>query len=346
MEVSFDPGDLGALKSVGDEKQPDPGVVYDLLILGGGPAAMTAAVYAARKMMKVAVLTDEFGGQMGDTTEIENYMGFQMISGRELVEKFVEHMKSFNVPAAQGEKVKEVTHEGQVPPEGSYRTWHDGDRFKATLESGTAYTSQTVIMATGKRYKTLNIPGEKEFAGRGVSYCEICDAPFFKGKKVVVAGGGNSGFTAAMDLMRIAGDVTVINHSPGWKADRVLFDPVQKNPNVTLLDNHEIESIEGTTKVTAVHVVDNSSGEKKAIPADGVFVEIGGVPNSGPVRGLAKLTQYRELMIDCGCRTSVEGLFGAGDVTTVPYKQVVVSAGEGAKAALSAYEHLASRGML
>ena len=332
MEVSFDPGDLGALKSVGDENQPDPGVVYDLLILGGGPAAMTAAVYAARKMMKVAVLTDEFGGQLGETTEIENYMGFQMISGQELVQKFVEHMKSFNVPSAQGEKVKEVT--------------HDGDRFKATLESGTAYTSQTVIMATGKRYKTLNIPGEKEFAGRGVSYCEICDAPFFKGKKVVVAGGGNSGFTAAMDLMRIAGDVTVINHSPGWKADRVLFDPVRKNPNVTLLDNHEIESIEGTTKVTAVHVVDNSSGEKKAIPADGIFVEIGGVPNSGPVRGLAKLTEYRELMIDCRCRTSVEGLFGAGDVTTVPYKQVVVSAGEGAKAALSAYDYLASRGML
>ncbi len=287
---------------------------------------------AIRKMMKLAVLTDEFGGQMADTSEIANYMGFQMVTGGELTEKFVEHMKSFDVPCAQGEKVVEVTKEN--------------DLFAARREGGDAFRSRTLVFATGKRYRRLGVPGEEELIGRGVSYCAICDAPFFRNKRVVVAGGGNSAFTAALDLLKLAAEVTLVNVTPEWQADPIMFDPVGKHESVTLLANHEITKIEGERKVEKVHVRDRASGEEKTIPADGVFIEIGGVPHSDPVKGLARLTEAAELVIDCHCRTSVEGLFGAGDVTTVPYKQIVISAGEGAKAALSAYDYLSGRGAL
>jgi alkyl hydroperoxide reductase subunit F len=283
-------------------------------------------------MMKCAVVTEEFGGQVGETTEIENYMGFMMIGGKELVTKFVDHMKKFDVPAVQRQRVSAVV--------------KDGETFLVTTEGGTVYRGRTVICALGKRYKHLNIPGEKEYAGKGVSYCEICDAPFFHKKRVVVAGGGNSAYTAALDLMKIATAVTVVNHSVGWKADKIIFEQVAKHENVTLIENHEFVKIEGERRVKAVVIKDNATAEEKRIETDGVFVEIGGMPNSEPVVGLVELTEFKEIVIDCHCRTSVEGFFGAGDVTTVPYKQIVVSAGEGSKAALAAYDYLASRGLL
>lgn len=326
-----------ALSSVGEGRSPDPGVVYDLLVIGGGPAAMTAAVYAARKMLKLAVLTDEFGGQVADTSEIENYIGFQMVTGQELTRRFVEHMKSFDVPCAQGEKVAKVTSE---------KITGEGGLFAATREGRDVFLARTVVFAAGKRYRRLGVSGEEKFTGRGVSYCAICDAPFFRNKRVVVAGGGNSAFTAAIDLLKLASEVTLVNVTPGWQADPIMFDPVSAHESVTLLDSHEITRIEGDRKVEKVHVRDLGSGGEKAIAADGVFVEIGGVPNSEPVRELAGLTDGGELIVDCHCRTSVEGLFGAGDVTTVPYKQIVISAGEGAKAALSAYDYLSGRGAL
>jgi alkyl hydroperoxide reductase subunit F len=283
-------------------------------------------------MLKLAVLTDEFGGQVADTSEIENYIGFQMVTGQELTQKFVEHMKSFDVPCAQGEKVAKVTKEG--------------DLFAATREGGDIFQARTVVFAAGKRYRRLGVPGEEKFTGRGVSYCAICDAPFFKNKRVVVAGGGNSAFTAATDLLKLASEVTMVNVVPGWQADPIMFDPVSAHESVTLLDDHEITRIEGDRKVEKVHVRDLGSGGEKEIGADGVFVEIGGVPNSEPVRELAALTEGGEIIVDCHCRTNVAGLFGAGDVTTVPYKQIVISAGEGAKAALSAYDYLSGRGAL
>jgi len=339
MDIPIDLGglnlgdlNLGELSAAADEKKPDPSQLHDILILGGGPASMTAAVYCARKMMKVAVITEDFGGQMGETTEIENYMGFMMIGGKELVGKFLEHMKKFEVAAAQHERVTRVE--------------KDGETFTAHTDGGAVYKGKTVICALGKRYKHLNIPGEKELAGRGVSYCEICDAPFFHNRRVVVAGGGNSAFTAAFDLMKIAASVTVVNHSPGWKADKIMFEQVKAGANVTLIDNHDFEKIEGERKVTAVVIKDNSSGEQKTIETDGVFVEIGGMPNSEPVAELVQLNEFNEIAIDCHCHTSVEGFFAAGDVTTVPYKQIVVSAGEGSKAALAAYDYLASAGKL
>ncbi len=315
----------------GETPLPDPNVEYDVIIVGGGPAAMTAAVYAARKMMKLALITDEFGGQVADTSMIENYIGFEMVSGRDLTAKFVEHVKRFGVPCAQGEKVVGIAKQDGL--------------FAATLEGGRTFRSRTLVFATGRRYRKLGVPGEEDFAGRGVSYCALCDAPFFRGRKVVVAGGGNSAFTAAADLLKLAGTVTLVNVSPEWQADRIMYEPVAGNEAATLLAGHEITAIEGERKVQAVRLRDRASGEEKDLAADGVFVEIGGVPNSGPVKGLAKLTELGEVAVDCGCRTSVEGLFGAGDVTTVPYKQIVVSAGEGAKAALSAHEYLAGRGM-
>ena len=342
-----------ALSSVGEGTSPDPGVVYDLLVIGGGPAAMTAAVYAARKMLKLAVLTDEFGGQVADTSEIENYMGFQMVTGQELTEKFVKHMKSFDVPCAQGEKVAKVTSEKATSKGGLFAATREGRR-SGSLEGpagpngrgGDVFRARTVVFAAGRRYRRLGVSGEEKFTGRGVSYCAICDAPFFRNKRVVVAGGGNSAFTAAIDLLKLASEVTLVNVTPGWQADPIMFDPVSAHESVTLLDNHEITRIEGDRKVEKVHVRDLGSGGEKAIAADGVFVEIGGVPNSEPVRGLAGLTGGGELVVDCHCRTNVEGLFGAGDVTTVPYKQIVISAGEGAKAALSAYDYLSGQGAL
>lgn len=323
---------LEGLSSVGEGNVPASSEVYDVLIVGGGPAAMTAAVYAVRKAMRLALLTDEFGGQMADTTRIENYIGFQMVSGRELTDRFVEHMKSFDVPCAQGEKVTKVEKEDGL--------------FRATREGGDVYRSKTLIFATGKRYRKLGVPGEDRLSGHGVSYCVICDAPFFRKKSVVIAGGGNSAFTAAVDLLKLESRVTLVNVLSDWQADRVLFDPVAKSGAATLLANHEIVGIEGEKKVEKVHVKDRASSEEKEIDADGVFVEIGGVPNSDPVKGLARLTGQGEIVVDCHCRTSVEGLLGAGDVTTVPFKQIVVSAGEGSKAALAAYDYLAKRGLL
>lgn len=315
-----------------EASRPDPETIYDLLVLGGGAAAMTAAIYAIRKMMKMALITRSFGGQMGETSDIENYPGFQVITGPELVERFLDHVRHFGIPVLAGKKVIDVRKEG--------------DLLKVLLEGGGAFTSRAVILATGKRSRPLNVPGEAEFTGKGVSYCAICDAPFFRDRKVVVAGGGNSALTAALDLLKVAREVTVVNFVPGWQADKVILESVERYGRARLLDHHQVVLIEGKERVTAVRIRDRATGEEKEIPADGIFVEIGLMPNSEPVRKLARLNEKSELIIDRFCRTDVEGFFGAGDVTSVPYKQIVISAGEGAKAALAAYDYLAGRGLM
>lgn len=320
------------LAAISDAERPDPDTVYDLLILGGSAAAMTAAVYAARKLMKTAILAREVGGQMAYTSEIENYMGFQAISGRELTQRFEEQVKHFNVPIGLGENIVEVKRQDEV--------------FNTVLESGAAHRSRTVIFATGKRPRGLGVPGEAELRGKGVAYCAICDAPFFKDKRVVVAGGGNSAFTAALDLAKVATEVTVVNNIRGWQADPIMQESVKRRGNARLLDYHEITGIEGTEGVTGVRVKDRDSGKDELIAADGIFIEIGLIPNSDPVKDLVKLNQQGEVIVDCHCRTNVEGFFAAGDVTTVPYKQIVISAGEGAKAALSAYDYMTKRGLI
>jgi len=318
------------LSSLGGENRPDPQTRYDLLILGGGPAAMSAAIYAARKMLKVAMIAKDYGGQVAWTSEIENYLGFMTISGRELVDRFVEQVKEFKVPVAKDEKVVKVE-----------------KGFNVHTESGVVFSGNTVLLATGKRDRPLNVPGEKELVGRGVAYCSTCDAPFYKGKRVAVAGGGNSAFTAALDLLKVDATVTLINFVEGWQADPVMLESAKKyGDRVRYLDQHEVVSIEGGEKVSGVVARDRKSGEENTLDVSGIFVEIGLLPNSEPVEGLVDLNQHKEVMIDCFCRTSLEGLYAAGDVTTVPHKQIVISAGEGAKAALSAYDYLTRRGMI
>ena len=319
------------LSSLGQDNQPDPGTLYDLLILGGGPAAMTAAVYAARKMINAALLTQEFGGQVGYTSDIQNFPGFQAISGEELIRRFKEQVEQFEVPVRQGVRVSKVEKEG--------------DLFLVRMEGGGLYKSRTVIVVTGKRHRELNVPGEKELVGRGVAYCATCDAPLFKDKQVVVVGGGNSAFTTAEDLLKVTSGVTIVNFSEGWHADPIMVEAVRKHQGVRLLEYSQVTGIDGPDQVTGVRVKSRATGVEEFIPADGVFIEVGLSPNSDPVAELAELNEMREVVVDCHCRTNVPGLYAAGDVTTVPYKQIIISAGEGAKAALSAYDFLTGRGL-
>ena len=315
-----------------EAKEPEPEVTYDLLILGGGPAAMSAAVYAARKMMDLAIITKDFGGQVRETSEVENWLGFQSINAKDLADSFEEHVKSFDMAVSLGTAATEVKKEA--------------DTFKALTDDGKMYSSRTLILATGKRHRPLNVPGEKELVGRGVAYCATCDAPFFKGKKVVVAGGGNSAFTTAIDLLKVEADVTLVNFIKGWQADEALQERVKQTDRVSLLDYHQVVRIEGEGKVTAVVVKSREKEKDEKLDTDGIFVEIGLLPNNGSFKNLVELNEQGEVIVDCSCKTSVEGLFGAGDVTTVPHKQIVIAAGEGAKAALSAYNYLISKSLL
>ena len=315
-----------------EAKEPEPEVTYDLLILGGGPAAMSAAVYAARKLIKLAIITKDFGGQVRETSEVENWLGFQSINAKDLVDMFQEHVKGFDIPVSIGPATVEVK--------------RDVDFFKVRTDDGRIYSGRTLILATGKRHRLLNVPGEKELVGRGVAYCATCDAPFFKGKKVVVVGGGNSAFTTAMDLLKVEAGVTLVNFNKGWRADETLKQRVRRTDKVSLLDYHQVVRIEGRDRVTAVVVRNREDEEEEKLDASGIFVEIGLFPNNESFKDLVELNEQGEVIVDCSCQTSVEGVFGAGDVTTVPHKQIVIAAGEGAKAALSAYNYLTNKSFI
>ncbi len=313
-------------------KEPEPKTTYDLLILGGGPAAMSAAVYAARKMISLAIIAKDLGGQIRETSEVENWLGFQSINAKDLADSFEEHVKGYDIPVRLGTLITEVE--------------KGADGFNVLADDNTMYTSRTLIIATGKRHRALNVPGEGELLGRGVAYCATCDAPFFKGKKVVVAGGGNSAFTTAVDLLKVGAEIILINFIKGWQADEFLQERIRKTGTVSLLDYHQIVKIEGTDSVTGIVVKNRENDNEEKLSANGVFIEIGLLPNNEPVKNLVELNEHGEIIIDCSCRTSVEGLFGAGDVTTVPHKQIVISAGEGAKAALSAYNYLIDKSVI
>ena len=311
---------------LGNANVPDPTVYYDIVIVGGGPAAMSAAVYAARKMLNCAVITRDFGGQVLETSEIENWLGFQSINARDLVASFVEHVNDFDMAMASNMGVAAITKEDDI--------------FRIEAEDGNVYSARAVILATGKRHRPLDIPGEKELVGRGVAYCATCDAPLFRDKEVVVVGGGNSAFTTAVDLLKVGAGVIMVNFIEGWQADEALQERVRRAENAQLFDYHQVVRIEGKTSVEGVVIQEREKGHEKLLKAEGVFVEIGLLPNSASVKNLVALNDLGEVIIDCSCRTDVEGFFGAGDVTTVPHKQIIISAGEGAKAALSAYDYL------
>ena len=293
---------------------------------------MSAAVYAARKMMNLAIITKDFGGQVRETSEVENWLGFQSINAKDLADSFEEHVKSFDIPVSLGRAITEVKKQG--------------DTFTVWTDDGTVYSSRTVILSTGKRHRPLNVPGEQELVGRGLAYCATCDAPFFKRKKVVVAGGGNSAFTTVLDLVKVEAEVTLINFIRGWQADGPLQERVEQTGTVSMLDYHQIVKIEGKDRVTGVVVKNRKSEKEEKLKTDGVFVEIGLLPNNQSVKDLVELNDQGEVIVDCSSQTSVQGLYAAGDVTTVPHKQIVIAAGEGAKAALSAYNYLVNKSLL
>jgi len=283
-------------------------------------------------MMTCAVITKDFGGQVRETSEVENWLGFQNINAKDLADSFEEHVKSFDIPVKLGTTITAVTKQG--------------DTFTLSTDEGISYQSHTVLLSTGKRHRPLNVPGEKELVGKGLAYCATCDAPFFKKKEVVVAGGGNSAFTTTLDLLKVEASVTMVNAIKGWQADTSLVERVKRNNTVTLLDNYEITRIEGNDQVTGVLVKDRKSGTEKHLAANGIFVEIGLLPNSELVKDLVALNEHGEVVVDCSSQTSIEGFYAAGDVTTVPHKQIVIAAGEGAKAALSAYDYLMRKSLI
>lgn len=313
-------------------KDLDPEATYDLLILGGGPAAMSAAIYAARKLLNLAIITKDFGGQVRETSEVENWLGFQTINAQDLADMFEEHVKSFDIPVSLGI--------------GATAVKKDGDTLKVLTDDGNMYSSKTLILSTGKRHSPLNVPGEKELVGRGVAYCATCDAPFFEGKKVVVVGGGNSAFTTAIDLLKVDAEVTLVNFIKGWHADGALQKRAKEYAKVNLIDYHQVVRIEGKDRVTAVVIKNRETEKEEKMEASGIFVEIGLLPNNESVTNLVEMNKNGEVIVDCSCRTSVEGLFAAGDVTTVPHKQIIIAAGEGAKAALSAYDYLVNKSLI
>ena len=304
----------------------DPQETYDVLIIGGGPAALTAAVYCMRKGVTTGLITRDIGGQVVETTGIENYMGYTHIEGSELVDKFKNQVQQFEIAFGEGLVVT------RIAPGDQQHTVHTDD--------GQSFQGRALIIATGKSPRKLNLPGERKYTGRGVAYCASCDAPFFRKRDVLVVGGGNSGIEAALDLVKVARQVTVVEYLDHLNADQILLDKLREYPNVDLQLAHEVKEIHGNGHLSGVVVLDRQTGQEKELRIDGLFVEIGLTPNSDLVENVLELNRYGEIVIDCSCHTSVPGIFAAGDVTTVAYKQIVIATGEGAKAGLAACDYL------
>lgn len=301
--------------------------MHDLIIVGGGPAGMTAAVYAARKALDVLMITKDLGGQIMWTQEIENYLGFQYITGLELIGKFEEHVRKYPVSI----EYDEVT-----------RLKREGDGTFRAVCGPREHRAKAVIVASGKRPRRLGVPGEAEYTGRGVGYCATCDGPLYAGKQVAVVGGGNSALQAAIELSFIAGGVYLVARG-GFRADPVVVDKLRAAANVETLQGYAAIGIYGGDTVERFTVAAIGGGEERTLTVQGVFVEIGLDPNTEFVAGLVALNRYREIKVDCRSATAVPGLFAAGDVASGPDKQIIIAAGDGAKAALVAYEYLLRR---
>ncbi|HVN22581.1 MAG TPA: FAD-dependent oxidoreductase [Syntrophorhabdales bacterium] len=299
--------------------------MYDVAIVGAGPAGLTAAVYSARKKLSVLLISKDVGGQTLWTNEIENYMGYQFIEGAELIEKFERQVRQFPIDVKIEEEVV-----GLERVEGG---------FGLQTAGAGSYQAKTVIIASGKRPRSLGVPGEERLRGRGVTYCSTCDGPLFEGMKVAVIGGGNSAVEAVIDMLKIAEHVYMISLTP-LTCDQILHERVKEGTNVTVFTEHETQEVLGDSSVSGIRIKDLKTGEERTLEVQGVFVEIGLIPNSDLARDLLGLNKVREIEVNCSGETGVPGLFAAGDVTDVPEKQIVVAAGEGAKAALQAYRYL------
>jgi alkyl hydroperoxide reductase subunit F len=296
--------------------------MYDLIIIGAGPAGITAAVYAARKRINFIVITKDIGGQAAWSGDVENYTGYQFITGPELAAKFEEHMRRYGIDVREGEEVTSI--DGKA------------GAIKVRTAKG-EYESKTVVIASGKISRELGVAGEKEFKNRGLTYCATCDGPIFSGKDVAVIGGGNSALDAALQLVKIAKKVYIINITPSLGGDAVMREKLEKSPIVTVLNSSKVRAILGDKMVSGIRI--ERGGKEEALQVQGIFVEIGLVPNSG-FAGTLNRNKAGEIAVNCQNETSVAGIFAAGDVTDVPEKQIVIAAGEGSKAALAAFKYL------
>lgn len=302
--------------------------LQDVTVIGGGPAGVSAAIYSARKGLKVTIIADRFGGQVKDTMGIENLISVSKTTGPDLVGNLMEHMNDYDITLKEHVRVSQI---------------EKGDIKRLFLSSGEQIVTRSLIVATGARWRELGVPGEKENVGNGVAYCPHCDGPFFKGKDVAVIGGGNSGIEAALDLAGLVKSVTVYEFMPELKADDVLVKQAEKRDNISIVRNVATRQILAENgKVTGIEFQDRGTNTIHSQTLSGVFVQIGLIPNSQFMTDVVDMTQYGEIIIDDKCLTSEPGIYAAGDVTTVPYKQIVISMGEGAKASLAAFEYLLS----
>lgn len=307
---------------------------FDVLVVGGGPAGASAAIYAARKGIRTGIVADRFGGQVNDTLAIENFISVKETEGPKLVAALEEHVKTYDVDIMPLQRAVGLTEPAKTDNK------HAG-LIEVKLENGATLRSKSVILATGARWKNLNVPGEVEYKNKGVAYCPHCDGPLFKGKHVAVIGGGNSGVEAAIDLAGVVGHVTLLQFDTELKADAVLQRKLRSLQNVTILTSAQTSEITGDgTRVNGLTYIDRVSGESKHVALEGVFIQIGLVPNSDWLKGTLDLSKYGEIEINNHNATSLPGVFAAGDVTTIPYKQIVIAMGEGSNAALGAFDYL------
>jgi alkyl hydroperoxide reductase subunit F len=303
------------------EKEP-----FDVLIVGGGPAGAAAAIYAARKGIRTGVLADRFGGQVLDTLAIENFVSMKETDGPRFAIALEEHVKHYEVDIMNTQRANKL-----VP----------GKMIEVQTETGAVLKSRSVILATGARWREINVPGEREYRNHGVAYCPHCDGPLFKGKRVAVIGGGNSGVEAAIDLAGIVEHVTLIEFGAELRADAILQKKLRSLSNVRIITSAQTTEIHGDgKKVNGVSYTDRTSGQAEKLELEGVFVQIGLIPNTEWLKGTLDLSRFGEIEVNARGETSVPGVFAAGDVTTVPFKQIVIAVGEGAKASLSAFDYL------
>jgi len=308
-----------------DSKDP-----FDLLIVGGGPAGSAAAIYSARKGIRTGVVADRFGGQVLDTMSIENFISVTETEGPKFAAALEQHVKTYDVDIVNLQRAEKLIPASKENP-----------LIEIKLASGATLKAKTIVLATGARWREINVPGEQQYRNHGVAYCPHCDGPLFKGKHVAVIGGGNSGVEAAIDLAGIVGHVTLLEFGAELRADAVLQRKLHSLSNVTIHTSAQTTEVKGDgNKVTGLDYKDLISGDHRHVKLDGIFVQIGLVPNTEWLKGTLELSRHGEIIVDARGQTSLPGVFAAGDVTTVPFKQIVIAVGEGAKAALSAFDHL------
>jgi len=302
---------------------------FDVLVVGGGPAGASAAIYAARKGIRTGVAAERFGGQVLDTMAIENFISLQETEGPKLATALEEHVKQYDVDIMNLQRADKL-----IPGK-------NGELHEVHFASGATLKAKSVILATGARWREMNVPGEQEYRNKGVAYCPHCDGPLFKGKRVAVIGGGNSGVEAAIDLAGIVSHVTLLEFDVQLRADAVLQRKLHSLPNVTVITSAQTTEVTGNgEKVNGLRYKDRTTDELRTVELEGIFVQIGLLPNTDWLKGTIELSPRGEIIVDNRGETSIPGIFAAGDVTTVPYKQIVIAVGEGAKASLSAFDHL------